>query len=309
MLSVILPAYNEENMIEAAAAEVSGVLSEAGIAYEILFVDDGSKDGTWEKIVSLAENDIRINGLHLSRNFGKEAAMFAGLEKATGDCVVIMDCDLQHPPETIVSMYRLWEQGFEVVEGKKENRGAESSSHRFAARSFYKMISRATGFDMMDASDFKLLDRKVVDALNALPEKKVFFRALSYWVGYKRIEVSYQVRERAEGKSKWTTWQLIKYAVSNAGSFSSLPLQIITVLGIIMLAISVIFGVISLVQKIAGVAATGFTTVILLILFSSSLIMISLGIIGYYISRIFDELKGRPRYLISETCGKNMADR
>ena len=304
MLSVILPAYNEEENIEAAASEVSAVLADAGIAFEILFVDDGSNDGTWGKIVQLSEQDDRIFGIHLSRRFGKESALFAGLEKAGGDCAVVLDCDLQHPPETIVSMYRLWEEGYEVIEGKKEERGTEGASRRFAARSFYRIISRATGFDMTDASDFKLLDRKVVDALNQLPEKKVFFRALSYWVGFKRTEVFYQVRDRAEGKSKWTTWELIKYAISNAGSFSSLPLHIITVFGVIMLVISVVFGVIALIQKIAGVAATGFTTVILLILFSSSLIMISLGIIGYYISRIFEELKGRPRYLISETCGK-----
>lgn len=303
MLSIIIPAYNEEKMAPAAAEVISGIMDEAGIPFELLFVDDGSKDGTWREIQHAAERDPRIVGLHFSRNFGKESAMFAGLERASGDCCAVLDCDLQHPPEKLVEMYRLWEQGYEVVEGIKEDRGKESGLHRFAANSFYGLISRATGMDMSSSSDFKLLDRKVVDALNQMPERNVFFRALSFWVGFKRTTVSYCVRERAAGESKWSTKSLVKYAVNNIGSFSSAPLHIITVLGITMLIVSVILGVIALVQKITGQALGGFTTVILLLLFSSSIIMISLGIIGYYIARIYDELKGRPRYIIAETCG------
>ena len=229
--------------------------------------------------------------------------MFAGLSEADGDCVVILDCDLQHPPEKIIEMYRLWEQGVEVVEGVKEERGEESSSRRVAASGFYYLISKASGLDMYNASDFKLLDRKVVDALNQLPEKQAFFRALSYWVGFKRAEVRYIPEPRREGKSKWTTRALIGYAIRNVSSFTSFPLHIITWLGILMLLIAIVFGIIALVQKFTGVAVPGFTTVILLILVSSSLIMISLGIIGYYIGRVFEELKGRPRFLVSETCG------
>ena len=230
--------------------------------------------------------------------------MFAGLEQARGDCVAILDCDLQHPPEKLVEMYRLWEQGYEVVEGIKEDRGTESAMHRFAANSFYSLISRATGMDMASSSDFKLLDRKVVDALNQMPERNVFFRALSFWVGFKKAEVSYRVRDRVAGESKWSTKSLIKYAINNIGSFSSAPLHIITVLGVVMLAIAVVFGVISLVQKIAGTAQPGFTTVILLLLIIGSFLMISLGIIGYYLARIYDEVKGRPRYIISRICGR-----
>lgn len=303
MLSIIVPAYNEEKMAPAAAEVISRIMDEAGIDFELLLVDDGSKDGTWREIQRASENDPRVVGLHFSRNFGKEAAMFAGLERARGDCCAVIDCDLQHPPEKLVEMYRLWEQGYEVIEGIKEDRGRESGLHRFAANSFYGLISRSTGMDMSASSDFKLLDRKVVDTLNQMPERNVFFRALSFWVGFKRTEVSYRVRERAEGESKWSTGALIKYAISNIGSFSSAPLHIITVLGIIMLAVSVALGVTALVQKITGQALGGFTTVILLLLFSSSVVMISLGIIGFYIARIYEELKGRPRYIISETCG------
>lgn len=304
MLSVILPSYNEEKMIPAAAERLSAILEGAGIDYELLFVDDGSRDATWQMIEKAAGESSHVFGIHFSRNFGKESAMFAGLEKARGDCCAVIDCDLQHPPEKLVEMYRLWEQGYEVIEGIKEDRGEESSFHRFAANSFYGLISKATGMDMSSSSDFKLLDRKVVDALNAMPERNVFFRALSYWVGYRRTSVSYKVQERTAGESKWSTRSLIKYALTNISSFSSAPLHIVTVLGFIMLAVAVVLGVIALVQKISGVALGGFTTVILLLLFASSLIMISLGIIGYYIARIYDEIKGRPRYIISRTCGE-----
>lgn len=304
MLSVILPSYNEEKMIPTAAERLASILEGAGIDYELLFVDDGSKDSTWKMIERSAENNSHIVGIHFSRNFGKESAMFAGLEKARGDCCAVIDCDLQHPPEKLVEMYRLWEQGYEVVEGVKEDRGRESGFHRFAANSFYGLISKATGMDMSSSSDFKLLDRKVVDTLNAMPERNVFFRALSYWVGYRQTSVSYKVQERTAGESKWSTRSLIKYALTNIASFSSAPLHIVTVLGFIMLAVAVVLGVTALVQKISGVALGGFTTVILLVLFSSSLIMICLGIIGYYIARIYDEIKGRPRYIISKTCGE-----
>lgn len=304
MLSVILPSYNEEKMIPVAADTISGILEREGIDFELLFIDDGSKDATWENITKAAQRNAHVVGVHFSRNFGKEAAMFAGLEKATGDCCVVLDCDLQHPPEKIVEMYRLWEDGYEVVEGIKEDRGEESGLHKFAANSFYGLISRATGMDMSSSSDFKLLDRKVVDMLNSLPERNVFFRALSFWVGYKKATVYYSVRERTEGESKWSTKSLIKYAITNIGSFSSAPLHMVTVLGLLMLMVAIVFSIISLVQKLTGQALGGFTTVILLLLFSSSMIMISLGIVGYYIARIYDEIKGRPRYIISKTVGE-----
>lgn len=304
MLSVILPSYNEEKMIAKATERMAEILQPEKIDYELLFIDDGSRDSTWVQINEAAEKDSHVVGVHFSRNFGKEAAMFAGLEQAKGDCCVVIDCDLQHPPEKIVEMYRLWEQGYEVVEGIKEDRGEESGLHKFAANSFYGLISKATGMDMSSSSDFKLLDRKVVDTLNSLPERNVFFRALSFWVGYKKTSVSYCVQERTEGVSKWSTKSLIKYALTNISSFSSAPLHIVTVLGFIMLAVAFVLGIIALVQKISGVALGGFTTVILLLLFSASVIMISLGIIGYYIARIYDEIKGRPRYIISRICGR-----
>lgn len=301
MLSVILPAFNEEASVPLAVERITAILAEAGIENELVFIDDGSHDGTWAAIQAAMLRRKNVVGIRFSRNFGKEAAIFAGLEAASGDCCAVMDCDLQHPPEKLPEMFRLWQEGYEVVEGVKEERGSESTAHRAAANTFYALISRLTKLDMASSSDFKLLDRKVVDALNAMPERNTFFRALSYWAGFKTVKLPYQVAERAAGKSKWSTRSLIRYAVTNIVSFSSAPLHIVTILGALLLVIAVIFGVISLYQKIVGIALGGFTTVILLQLFTGSVTMISLGIIGMYIAKIYEETKQRPRYLIAET--------
>ncbi len=303
MLSVVIPAYCEEEMVPVAAREIGRILQEARIEYELVFVDDGSKDDTWEKISAAAQEDFHVRGARFSRNFGKEAAIFAGLRESRGDCVACIDCDLQHPPEKLVEMYRLWEQGYEVIEGVKSDRGKESALHRAFTKLFYNIISRATKVDMTRASDFKLLDRKAVNVILTMREKRAFFRALSSWVGFRTTEVSYEVQERTAGESKWSTWSLMKYAVSNITSFTAMPLHLVTVFGMITLAVSVIMGIISLVQKFMGVALGGFTTVIILLLFIGSLIMISLGIIGYYVGNIYEEIKDRPRYIIAESCG------
>ena len=304
MLSVVLPSYNEEEMVPVAARTVHEILAAEGIDHELLFVDDGSRDATWQRIREAAASVPAVRGVHFSRNFGKEAAIFAGLNEAKGDCVAVIDCDLQHPPEKLVEMYRLWEQGFEVIEGVKSDRGKESIMHRFAAKTFYAIISRATGIDMSRASDFKLLDRKAVNVILTMREKRAFFRALSSWVGFRTTEVSYEVRERTAGESKWSTWSLMKYAVSNITAFTAMPLHLVTVFGVLTLLISVVLGIIALVQKIAGTALGGFTTVIILLLFLGSLVMISLGIIGYYVGNIYEEIKDRPRYIIADTCGE-----
>lgn len=302
MLSIIVPSYNEEEMIPITEQTISALMEQENIPYELMFVDDGSRDKTWDCICKAAEKNPNVVGLNFSRNFGKEAAMFAGLEKAAGDCCVIIDCDLQHPPEKIIEMYRLWEQGYEVVEGVKDDRGKESAMHGLFANAFYGIISRMMGFDMADSSDFKLLDRKVVDTLNQMKERNVFFRALSFWVGFKKTTVSYSVRERVAGQSKWSTRALFKYAVTNITSFSGFPMQIVTILGYVMFVVSVVLGVTALYQKIVGYALSGFTTVIILLLFGFSIIMMSLGIIGLYISKIYVECQGRPRYIISSVC-------
>lgn len=305
MLSVVLPAYNEEKMLGKASEIISEILENAEIPYELVFVNDGSKDNTWEEIEKAAKENPHVVGIHFSRNFGKESALFAGLANARGECCAVMDCDLQHPPETLVEMYRLWEQGYEVVEGIKRSRGKESVLHKASAGMFYKIISKAVKIDMTRASDFKLMDRKAVDALLAMPERNSFFRALSSWIGYKTTTVEFDVQEREEGESKWSTWSLIKYAITNIVAFSAAPMQIVTIAGVFVFLLGIIMGMQTLVKFCMGQAVEGFTTVILLILLIGSIIMISLGVIGYYISKIYEEVKGRPRYLISKKTGGN----
>ncbi len=302
-LSVIIPSYNEQDNIPRTFHTIKEILDTSGIPFEIIFIDDGSKDATYQRICSLAEKHPEVKGLSFSRNFGKEAAIFAGLESASGGCCAIMDCDLQHPPGLLPEMYRLWQEGYEVVEGIKASRGKENPLHTLCAKGFYHFISRATGMDMSKASDFKLMDRKAVDALLFMPERAPFFRALSSWIGFKSISIPFQVQERDIGISKWNVWSLTKYAIQNITSFSGAPMQFVSLMGWIMLAASFILGIQSLYRYFSGTALEGFTTVILLQLIIGSILMISLGIIGHYISRIYTEIKARPRYIISKRCG------
>ena len=302
LLSVVLPSYNEEASIPRAADTVSALLTEAGIPHEIIFVDDGSRDRTWETIQAQTQRYAQVRGVRFSRNFGKEAAIFAGLAQSQGDCTVVMDCDLQHPPEKVIEMYRLWQQGYQVVEGIKASRGKENPLHTFAARSFYSIISKATGIDMSRASDFKLLDRRAVDTLLAMREKNAFFRALSSWIGFRTTQVEFEVQPRLEGESKWSIRSLVRYALTNIAAFSTAPLQLVTLLGVVVFCCSVVLGLWSLIQKVTGQALEGFTTVILLQLLIGSILMICLGIIGYYIAKIYEEIKDRPRYIVAERC-------
>ncbi len=299
-LSVIIPSYNEEKMIHNISNVICSLLDNENIPFEIIFINDGSKDNTWEKISEVCSENSNIKGFNFSRNFGKEAAIFAGLTYATGDCCAVIDCDLQHPPEVLVKMYRKWQEGYEVVEGVKASRGKESFLHKIAAKSFYSLISSATKIDMSKASDFKLLDRKAVDILRSMPEKHIFFRALSSWVGFKTTSVEFHVQEREAGDSKWSTSSLIKYAITNITSFSTVPMQIVTLTGIVFLIFSLILGVHSLYMNFTGRSLEGFTTIILLLLIIGSVIMLSLGIIGYYIAKIYEETQNRPRFIVSE---------
>ena len=303
MLSVVIPAFNEQEMVPAAAGQIDGILSRAGIPHELIFIDDGARDATWAEIRAESEHRDTVRGVHFSRNFRKEAAIFAGLQAADGDCVAVIDCDLQHPPEKLVEMYRLWEQGVEVVEGVKTDRGEESLAHRVAAKTFYRLISEATHIDMTRASDFKLLDRKAVNVLLSMREKRAFFRALSSWIGFRTAEVPYEVRERAAGESKWSTWLLIKYALSNITAFTSLPLHLITGCGAASFLAALIVGIVSIVRLAMGRVVTGLTGAVILLLFLSGLIMVGLGIIGYYLGNIYMEIQDRPRFIVSETCG------
>ncbi len=304
MITVIMPVYNEGEWLYRNVCTVHGILCEAKIEHRFLLVDDGSKDNTWEEMVRLSHDYPQVSVLRLSRNFGKEYALCAALENAAGDAVVVMDSDLQHPPEMIPEMVRLWrEEGYDVVEGIKANRGKESKIGKFAAVSFYKLFRLATGIDIGAASDFKLLSRQALDAWKKMPERGTFFRGMSAWIGFKRCALPFEVRERFGGKSKWNFRTLLRLAVNSITSYSSAPLFLIFWLGVIMLIAGLILGIQTLINFFIGNAASGFSTVILLLLLIGSGIMISLSIIGLYIAKIFDEVKGRPRYLIREAYG------
>ena len=298
-LSVVLPAYNEEQMLAKTCRTLKKILDLAEINYELVIVDDGSTDQTWKIIEETAEKDRNVTGVHFSRNFGKEAAIVAGLAQASGNAVAVMDCDLQHPPEVLVKMYRLWEQGYEVVEGIKKSRGTETVFHRKSAGFFYRIMSRATGFNMENASDFKLLDRKAVEIVLSMPERSMFFRATSSWVGFKSTSVLFEVQEREAGESKWSTGSLIRYAFRNIVAFTTLPLQFVTIGAGGCFICSLLLLIYSLVRYFTGHAVEGYTTLLIVMLFIGSAVMMSLGIIGYYIARIYEEVKRRPRYIVS----------
>ena len=301
LLSVILPSYNEEGNIANTAKVLSETLTNAEIEYELIFVSDGSTDGTYEAIIEESKKNSKIKGLEFSRNFGKEASIFAGLSVACGDACIVMDCDLQHPADIVPKMYKLWEEGYEIVEGVKSSRGKEGIFHKAFAGIFYGIMSRLIKMDMKNSSDFKLIDRKVVNVLLELKEHNTFFRALTFWAGFKTTTISYDVAERQYGTSKWSFRSLFRYAIFNATSFSTLPLQLITYMGIICIAFSVILGVQTLVKYFMGHAMEGFTTVILLILIVGGFVMLSLGIVGHYLARIYEEVKGRPKFIIKQT--------
>lgn len=296
MLSIIIPAYNEEENIENTASVISGIMKENSIDCEILFVDDGSGDRTWELIENLSRTNKSVRGLKFSRNFGKEGAVFAGLKRCKGDCAVVIDCDLQHPPALMVEMYGLWKQGYQVVEAVKASRGKEGFLYKLFAKSFYGLMKSSSGINMQGASDYKLMDRQVVDALNELPERITFFRALSSWVGFKTTQIEFNVAPRNAGKSKWNFKKLFKFALSNLTSFTNAPLHLVTVMGIIFFIAAVVLGIIDRVGACSGVPQNW---ILPLLLLTGAVIMLALGVIGYYLSKIYEEIKDRPRYLVS----------
>ena len=300
-ISLIVPCFNEEDTVDAfykKTVEVWQKLNQYEL--EIVYVDDGSKDRTFQKIETLHEKDNRVKCTSFSRNFGKEAAIFAGLHHVTGDAAVVVDVDLQHPLEKIIEMAALWEQGYEVVEGVKEDRGTEKRIHKGFANLFYSWISKLAGLDMKNSSDFKLIDRKVIEALKGFKEKTPFFRALSFWVGFKSIAVSYAVEERSAAATKWYTKALVKHAFRNLISFTYAPLYMIAVLGTIVILFGVVLGVDALISYVNGTAQGGYPTLLFVMVLTAGAIISSLGIMSVYIAKIYEEIKGRPQYIVGK---------
>ncbi|MDF2485566.1 MAG: hypothetical protein K0R46_1734 [Herbinix sp.] len=299
-LSIVIPVYQEGSHIRKSIEVIEGVLITNQIPYEFVLVDDGSRDNTWSELKNMAEHNENINALRLSRNFGKESALCAGLEFAQGDMILVMDSDLQHPPSLIPEMVKAWiEEGYDVVEGIKSARGRENVLYKLCAKVFYYIIYKTADINLGQASDYKLMDRKVLEAWKEMPERATFFRGMSAWLGFDRKQISFEVADRASGKTKWSILRLMRLAVNAITSYTSVPLHCITVLGILMFIGAIILGIQTLYMYFSHKAMNGFTTVILLQLIVGSSIMISLGMIGIYLTKIYKEVKSRPRYLVS----------
>ena len=298
-LSVIAPAMNEQDNISRLCAAIKEVMENASIPYELIIVDDGSRDTTWQIVCDEAKKDPRVRGISFSRNFGKESAIFAGLSEAKGDCAAIIDSDLQFPPQTLCEMYSMWQTGdVEIVEGRKNARQKETLTYKLFSKTFYKLLKAMSGIDLDNMCDFKLMDRCVVDDLNALPEKQTFFRALSDWPGYRKATVPFDVADRNSGTSKFTPVKLVKLALGAISSFSAAPLQLVTGAGGVSLVLAALLAVFTFCFPFAdhGNELFCWTAVILLTL--SAVIMVALGIIGYYMARIYEEAKARPRWIV-----------
>jgi glycosyltransferase involved in cell wall biosynthesis len=301
LLSVVIPMYQEGSHVKNTIKVIEKILVDNHITYEFILVDDGSTDNTFSELKSLAKDNDKVSAIRLSRNFGKESALCAGLDYAAGDMILVMDADLQHPPHIIPDMVNAWlNEGFDVVEGVKRSRGKENILYRACAKLFYFLVNKSSDINLERASDFKLMDRKVVEAWKKMPEKTSFFRGMSAWLGFERKEIEFDVAERIDGRSRWSLLRFIRLAVNAITSYTSIPLYFTVILGIILFFGAFILGVQTIFMKLSGRAGSGFTTVILLLLIIGSTIMTSLGIIGMYLSKIYMEVKARPRYLISD---------
>jgi glycosyltransferase involved in cell wall biosynthesis len=306
LISFVIPAYQEQSNLPETIARIRSQVDLIDAAYEFVLIDDGSQDSTWAVIEELFNVAQDIKARRFSRNFGKEAAIFAGLEMAHGDAVIVIDADLQHPVEVIPDMIQIWRTtSAEVVDAKRKERGREPFWRRIGAWIFYSLLRIFSGYDLMGLTDYKLLDRKVVDAFLDLEERSRFFRGMVPWLGFKHVEVTFVTSERKTGKSRWSFWKLISLMVTAITSFSTRPLQIITLLGGLFLIFSVFLGGLVIYQISTDQAVEGFATVILLQLIIGSIIMFGLGLIGTYLAKVFEEVKQRPFYVIKDTLKKD----
>ena len=300
LISVVIPLYKEGPNLRTLLSDLTTALAQTRCPFELILVDDGSPDETWKVISEEAATLPAVRGFRLSRNFGKELALCAGLERARGDLIAVMDGDGQHPPALLPDMVRLWQTtGVDIVEAVKIKRGRESLSGKLGALLFYVILNKLAGFNLKGASDFKLMNRQALEAWLQMKERNVFFRGMTAWLGFTRAHIPFEVLGRVGGETKWSFLRRFELALTGIAAFSSLPLQFVTVAGLFFLTFSVAFGIYTLVLQVAGKSVSGFATVILLLLIIGSLLMISLGIIGQYLARIYEEVKHRPRYVIA----------
>lgn len=305
LISVLVPMYNEADVIRIFLHRIIPILDSIGYSYEIVCVNDGSRDQTLELLVAAHLADPRIKVIDLSRNFGKEVALTAALDFAQGDAVIPIDADLQDPPELIPVMVEKWQSGYEMVVAVRSERRSDTFGKRFTAAFFYKVMANVADTPIpMNAGDFRLMDRKVVEALRQLPERTRFMKGLFSWVGFKTAHIRYKRDPRAAGKTKWRYWDLWNLALEGLFSFTTLPLRIWTYLGA-FLSIFSMFYVIYVVFRtlILGSDVPGYASIIVAILFFSGINLVGLGILGEYLGRIFIEVKRRPLYVVRDTLG------
>lgn len=305
-LSVIVPVLNEERALDALLDRLGGVLNGLSLDWEVIFVDDGSSDNTFARLKAINTQDKRIKAISLSRNFGKEVAIAAGLRYATGDAAVLMDADLQHPPELIGDFVRHWRSGFEIIYGQRIDRTADTFMHRWAARAFYAAFEKLSGTQLpAGAGDFRLLDRKAVDAMNRMGERVRFNKGLYAWMGFRSIGVPFHVPPRPDaGNSRWRPRQLLRFGLDGIASFTTIPLRVWSYLGLLISAFALCYAMVFLVKTlIYGTDLPGFPTLIISVMFFSGVQLLSLGVIGEYLGRMYEEVKGRPLFLVAEELG------
>jgi polyisoprenyl-phosphate glycosyltransferase len=307
-ITLVVPAYNEEPVLPEFVKRARAALDATGLSWEIIFADDGSKDATAELIRALRRQDPRIGLISLSRNFGKEIAVTAGLDHARGRAVVVIDADLQDPPEIISDLVARWKEGYDVVYGRRTEREGEAALKRWTAYLFYRTINKLADRPIpADAGDFRLMSRRAVDALSQLRERHRFMKGLFSWIGFRQIEVPYKRARRVAGKTKWNYWRLWNLSIEGITSFSIRPLQFSAYFGFFISILAAVYGIFIVLQTvIRGNPVPGYPSLLVVVLFLGGVQLITLGVIGEYVGRIFDETKERPLYLVAEAL---LADR
>ena len=310
LLSIVIPLFNEQESIDALIPRVTGMLAAEGLTAEIILVDDGSSDQTWDKMVAWRAAHDNLTLVALSRNFGKEIAITAGLDVAEGDAVVIMDGDLQHPPETIPLFLRRWREGHDIVYGVRRDRSEDGAARRAASKAFYRVFNRLSSTPITpDAGDFRLMDRKVVEAIRRMRERARFMKGIYSWVGFKSIPVEFDVVSREAGRSSFSRSRLFALAFDGILSFSTAPLRMAVVVGTAFAVLSISIGLYFLGRTLLlGVDTPGFATIIVSTLALSGLILLQLGLMGLYLGRIYEEVKGRPLYLVRDLVGRSASE-
>jgi len=304
-LSLVAPMHNETEVLDVFFERIGRTIEALGVEAEVICIDDGSRDDTLTRLLERARQDSRIKVIGLARNFGKEAAMTAGIDAATGDMVVPIDADLQDPPELIEEFVRLWERGFDVIYGVRVDRSSDSFIKRFTANAFYKVFNRVSDLSIpMSAGDFRLMDRRVVEALKTLPERNRFMKGLFAWVGFSQVGVPYVRPPRAAGTTSFGYLKLLRFALDGITSFSTVPLRVWTVLGLsaAMLAFIAAAGLVIRVL-VVGREVPGYASLMVAILLGFAVQMLAFGVLGEYVGRLYQEVKGRPIYIVSRRAG------